>query len=303
MVLKPAALVVIDWKVAFISFTGTDIGPRVCSFPYSNAKTTATPRSHSAPLDTSTILLSRLKREKRRTRARSAMTAKLSPPRTISTAITPSTSGSPANAPRLEESRTVVNPALLNPLTDWKIPCQAASAQPHSKTCRNRTARTIPPTNWNARAVTIRLRISRSTPPICAAPTDSWKASRCGNVIRCPTRIKMNPARVIHPSPPTRMSAQITACPAKLQYTGVSTTTSPVTVTADVAVKSASMKGVHSPVVLANGKRSSAAPKLTRNMRPATSVAGDAMPWDGRRGRGTLNRLEGVSRERGRRTI
>ncbi len=58
------------------------------------------------------------------------------------------------------------------------------------------------------------------------------------------------------------MSARITACPKVLQCVPVSTTTRPVTVAADTAVKRAS-KGLHSnPGALAAGKLSSTVPTM-----------------------------------------
>jgi hypothetical protein len=80
---------------------------------------------------------------------------------------------------------------------------------------------------------------------------------------------------VIHPRPPTRISTQMMACPAVLQYTGVSTTVSPVTVAAEAAVKRETIKGVHSPVVLAKGKSNKPVPIAMRSVRPISRVKGE----------------------------
>ncbi len=77
------------------------------------------------------------------------------------------------------------------------------------------------------------------------------------------------------PKPPSWMSARITTCPKGLQWLAVSSTTSPVTQVALVAVKRASMNLVPCPSAEAIGSMSSPVPTLMRTMnRPSRVTAG-----------------------------
>ena len=60
----------------------------------------------------------------------------------------------------------------------------------------------------------------------------------------------------------------ITPCPARLQWSPVSTTTSPVALTADAAVKNASTGDVKLPSALANGKMRRTPPITARKTKP-----------------------------------
>ena len=60
-----------------------------------------------------------------------------------------------------------------------------------------------------------------------------------------------------------------------LQYTGVSTTISPVIVAEEVAVKKETMNGVHPPVVLAKGNSSNMVPIAMRMVSPKSRVKGE----------------------------
>lgn len=62
------------------------------------------------------------------------------------------------------------------------------------------------------------------------------------------------------PRPPTSTSTRITVCPNPLQWVAVSTTVSPVTHTAEVAVNAACNKFVERPAAVERGSRSSAVP-------------------------------------------
>ena len=65
--------------------------------------------------------------------------------------------------------------------------------------------------------------------------------------------------KVMMPNPPTWMRPTITAWPYRVKAVPVSTTTSPVTQTAEVEVKSASTKPTL-PLVCDHGRRSSMVP-------------------------------------------
>ncbi len=80
--------------------------------------------------------------------------------------------------------------------------------------------------------------------------------------MRPPMMMTSRAVKVITPSPPSWMRPRITTSPNVLQYVAVSTTASPVTVTAEVAVKSASPNGAAPP-----------ADRLTGSMRRAVPAA------------------------------
>ena len=69
---------------------------------------------------------------------------------------------------------------------------------------------------------------------------------------------------VMKPSPPTNIIARMNTCPVIVQYVAVSWITSPVTVAAEVAVKSASTKGANPEPLCEKGIRSRAVPMLIR---------------------------------------
>jgi len=72
----------------------------------------------------------------------------------------------------------------------------------------------------------------------------------------------------MNPNPPSWMSRAKTTCPKEDQWDAVSLTTSPVTVTADVAVKKASQKGVKDAWLLAKGSINKAVPMAMIMAKP-----------------------------------
>lgn len=84
-------------------------------------------------------------------------------------------------------------------------------------------------------------------------------------------------AKSMMPKPPSWISARITTLPKGLQKTAVSTTTSPVTQTAEVAVNRASIGGVQVPSLDEIGSMSSSVPAMITAPNPA------AMTWAGAR--------------------
>ena len=119
-----------------------------------------------------------------------------------------------------------------------------------------------------------RRRTSR-TEPRSRAPADSWARIRSVSAVRRPTRSRSSSVEpVMNPNPPTWMRPRITNCPKGLQYVAVSTTTRPVTHTADVAVNSAVTGVVHSPDTADSGRVSRPVPMAirTRNPRARTSA-------------------------------
>ena len=79
-------------------------------------------------------------------------------------------------------------------------------------------------------------------------------------------------AKIMMPSPPSWMSSMMTTCPNGLQNVGVSTTVSPVTQTAEVAVNSASTNDGDSPAAVEIGSISSAVPTSTAEPKPTTTA-------------------------------
>ena len=74
------------------------------------------------------------------------------------------------------------------------------------------------------------------------------------------------------PIPPTCRATKTMACPAPDQWVAMSTVVSPVTQIAEVAVKSASARGVASPLAEAKGIISKPVVTPTRKMKMATVV-------------------------------
>ncbi|MNZ65510.1 hypothetical protein D3C78_837070 [compost metagenome] len=79
-------------------------------------------------------------------------------------------------------------------------------------------------------------------------------------------------AIVINPKPPTWISAIITVFPKMVNVVPVSSTTSPVTQVADVAVNNASIKLTAFPLVLEMGSISSKAPIRMIDAKPSTII-------------------------------
>jgi hypothetical protein len=92
------------------------------------------------------------------------------------------------------------------------------------------------------------------------------------------------------PNPPIWIRTMITTLPNPLQYTGVSTVTSPVTHTEEVDVNSASRKGAPSGPLREMGSISSAVPTATATANPST------ITWAGCCGAKTL-RMRGKTLE------
>ena len=74
------------------------------------------------------------------------------------------------------------------------------------------------------------------------------------------------------PRPPICIKIAMTACPNRLNVSPVSTTTSPVTQTALVAVNSASSGPTCAPGCTANGSISSAAPSKISSAKPTAMM-------------------------------
>ncbi len=160
------------------------------------------------------------------------------PPRTMRPITVRLTTGSRTNCSRLVLNTE--NPALQNAEMLWKMAVKIARGNSrYRKKSRKRTRHPTPSTK-NVYLMTARTK--RTTPPGTSRPKESLSASRSRYSIRRRMAIARTVVIVMYPSPPIWMRTRITSCPQKEKNVAVSTTMSPVTQTAEVAVKHASMK-------------------------------------------------------------
>ena len=148
------------------------------------------------------------------------------------------------NMERLAEFWVIVKPALLNPEIARKMDCHHGSSISEKNTKRMENSMnpincrmTIRITSFIANAPTPP-NLENSFPEVSRNINRRWLSET-----RCPNSVNRNVASVIKPSPPKNIKTKIIVCPNLVQYVGVSTTVSPVTVTADVAVKIAVIIG------------------------------------------------------------
>jgi hypothetical protein len=99
-------------------------------------------------------------------------------------------------------------------------------------------------------------------------------AMRWWNDILRPTHLNNTTAIVITPMPPTWIKQRMIPCPKAVKYVPVSTTINPVTHTAEVAVKRASIHLIEPPLV-ENGRLNKLLPTRMASKKLAiTRVAG-----------------------------
>ena len=110
--------------------------------------------------------------------------------------------------------------------------------------------------------------VRRTMPPTLGAEMASCMVLRCMSEILRPEIMANDAATVMTPMPPIWMSSKMTPCPKPDQYVAVSCSTSPVTHTADVEVKSASRNGVSVRARLDTGSISSSVPKRMTAEKP-----------------------------------
>ena len=99
-------------------------------------------------------------------------------------------------------------------------------------------------------------------------------ADCCKKLIFPPSAIKVTTANVIKPSPPICINRAITVSPNVVNAVPVSTTTSPVTVTADVAVKRLSANVIGCVVI--PGSRSNNVPMIITAKKLRDNMSGGA---------------------------
>ena len=150
-----------------------------------------------------------------------------------------STTGLVPNSARDRNPPKRSKPALLNAVIEWNRPNHAdwPASRPDARNAANRT--TAPAASTTTVNNPIR-RTIESTPPSSSPPVDAWARTRSRSPIRPPTNSSSRSVEpVMKPKPPTWTSPRITTWPNGLHAVAVSTTTRPVTQTADVAVKNA----------------------------------------------------------------
>ncbi len=101
-----------------------------------------------------------------------------------------------------------------------------------------------------------------------------WTASLSLSETRPPATRRMSEENVMMPSPPSWMSARMTVCPKPLKAVAVSTTTRPVTQTAEVAVNRASTKPMRPPRALGGSQSRTPPMKMAGRKLRARTRAG-----------------------------
>ena len=160
------------------------------------------------------------------------------------------------------------NPALQKEDTAWNNDIHSPCSKPYRGQNHNDISTAPVPSQA---AVTSRARrVSRTTPPICSAPTESISTERrCSPMRRCSSSATRMDT-VIKLNPPIWMSTTSTACPNKVNWVMVSYSVSPVTQDAEADVNSASKKGRHCPSRDEMGSISSSAPARIRQAKLTT---------------------------------
>ena len=122
------------------------------------------------------------------------------------------------------------------------------------------------------KAVRIINRVKRTMPPTCGAEMDSCMTLRCIRPIFRPDTNARETAAVTTPMPPTWISSRITAWPNGDQEEAVSSTTSPVTQTAEVAVNRQSANPALPVSRLESGRESSSVPVRISAINPKAII-------------------------------
>ena len=155
------------------------------------------------------------------------------------------------------------------------------------------------PKIWISTAVNTMDTLSLCNPPIRSTLNDSLIRRRCAMDTRLPNTANKKAARVIKPSPPMNMRNKITDCPNNVQCVPVSTSVSPVTVTADVAVNRAVSGSPKFPEVCDIGNARSIVPMLINIMNIASKIMGEEKVIEVKIHCSTVNEFLAISASRG----
>ena len=192
------------------------------------------------------------------------------PPAMTASPMVVSTQKSVTNPMRLSLKRA--KPALLKLDTAWNRPRNPARARLTSPSTQNRHVSTIVATDSNSRLNPATPMSTRRIWPESMVLVSVWANSRRRSPRRRDNASATSDESVMIPKPPIWMSTNRTTCPNALQCVAVSTTMSPVTHTAEVAVNSASPGLVICPDVVEIGSMSSTVPTPMAAAKASTTT-------------------------------
>ena len=216
-------------------------------------------------------------RGERSSRRSSRMTGNPIPPMITAAAMGRQMNGSVAKLIRL--SLYSANPALLNDETAWNTPWYSARPRLWSWPSHSRSVSTVATTPSTTTLIRATPRMTRRTSPSPSVFDSAAASTRVRRPRRRATRIPSSEAEVIKPNPPAWIPAAITTSPKVDQYDGVSTTTRPVTHTADVAVNSASRNDVSTPRSCDTGSISSSVTMTIIDANPSMTTTPGRRSW------------------------
>ncbi len=297
---KPAVRSVADSKSALRKRCSGGSAPRVSGLPHSVSPMSSAPPTSSAAVVARTSLVSSVMRPHRRFNATSPTIAKPRPPRVSSLPTVSRTTQSSTNGLRLRNPPVMSNPALLKALMAWNTPHQMPSGSPGGPASGpevNASDSTTAPRTSHTIVKSATRRTTSITLPSCRPPSDSCTTTRSRSEVRRPRkRASRSVEPAMMPKPPAWIRSRMTIWPNGLQCVAVSSTVSPVTQAALVAVKSASIGRVAMPLAAAIGSMRSAVPTAMRTTKRRRSErAGDGADRKRRGGRIVMRCGEGRS--------
>ena len=175
-------------------------------------------------------------------------------------------------------------PALLNEETEWKTPSQMARPRGSPYAVANRRVSSTATIDSTIREMRTTPRTSPRTSSSPKLLTSAAAVMRDRRDILRMTARPITEANVMMPKPPTWIRARMMTWPNGVQYVAVSTTVSPVTQTADVAVKAAIRNGVPPGPGVEIGIMSSTVPTRMAPANPATTTCAGCSRARGTRG-------------------
>ena len=180
---------------------------------------------------------------------------------------------------KLEFSWKIVNPALLKDDIEWKIESHKLSFKLLSKFKLKSMKKIIVPRIWKKSDEITTFKTNPLTESSLSSPKPCPIWTLLVKPKDWPAAIRKNAAPVIKPIPPKIIRKAIIIWPINVQLEAVSTTISPVTVVAEVAVKSASTNDIFSK--WEKGRYNNTAPIKIIAKKPYTTISGDDAPlWE-----------------------
>lgn len=167
---------------------------------------------------------------------------------------------------------------MLNADTAWKTLSYAACPGGTSYAVTSRSHNSTATVTSNATLILATPTMMPRTSPRPRLLVSVAAASRDRSRIRREISMTSSVAIVMMPNPPTWMRQRITISPKVLQCAAVSTTTSPVTQTAEVDVNSASTSVAEPWPSRAQGSASSPVPTMITAAKPSTTIWAGVQP-------------------------